>query len=181
MGWALGKDATMKYVTTIGEREFMVEILDEGQVLVDGQLYHVDFEAIGDQPLYSLLLDGKSYEAYVYPADREASDKKTWQVLLQGHSYPALVEDERDKRLHMAAGAGVGEGVEFYLKAPMPGLVVAVPVVEGQDVRRGDVLAILESMKMQNELKSPRSGVVTRLRVEVNDRVEQNQTMMSVV
>jgi biotin carboxyl carrier protein len=63
----------------------------------------------------------------------------------------------------------------------MPGLVVTVPVSEDQPVDRGDVLLILESMKMQNELKSPRSGKVSRVRVKPGDSVEQRDTLLSVV
>ncbi len=165
----------MRYITTIGEQEFLVEILDEQRVLLNGQLYEVDFKSIGEQPVYSLLLDGKSFEAYVYPVDR------AWQILLLGRSYPALVVDEREKRLREASGGSLGERAEFQLQAPMPGLVIAVPVSEGQEVQKGDVLVILESMKMQNELKSPRAGKISRLRVKAGDSVEQKQTMLSVV
>jgi 3-methylcrotonyl-CoA carboxylase alpha subunit len=63
----------------------------------------------------------------------------------------------------------------------MPGLVVSVPVSEGQPIDKGEVLLVLESMKMQNELRSPRGGTVVRLRVKPGDRVEQKDTMMSVV
>lgn len=165
----------MKYYTTIGEQEYLIEILDEHHVLVDGKAYEVDFVEISDQPVYSLLLDGNSYEAYVYPTDT------TWQVLLHGRLYPAMVEDERQRRLRAAAGSQVQQSGEFYLKSPMPGLVIAVPVTEGQPVKKGDVLIVLESMKMQNELKSPRDGVAARLRVSAGDRVEQHQTLLSVV
>jgi len=166
----------MKYVTTIAGRDFIVEILDEAHVSVDGKSYEVDFESICDQPVYSLIMDGKSYEAYVNPADEEG-----WQVLLFGRLYPALVEDERDKRLKAASGGNVSERAEFHLRSPMPGMVVAVNVSEGQVVEKGCVLVILESMKMQNELKSPRAGTVSRIRVQAGDRVEQQQTMLSVV
>lgn len=165
----------MKYVTTIGEREYLVEIIDEHRVLVDGKPFVVDFAEISDQPVYSLLLDGSSYEAYVYPSD------KTWQVLLHGRLYPAMVEDERERRLRAAAGSQVQESVEFHLKAPMPGLVIAISIEEGQQVKKGDVLVVLESMKMQNELKSPRDGVAARMRVQPGDSVEQHQTILSVI
>jgi biotin carboxyl carrier protein len=165
----------MRYIASIGEGEFLVEIIDEHHIQVDGKIFEVDFDSIGDQPLYSLLLDGMSYEAYVYPAEQ------AWQVLLIGHSYPVMVEDEREKRLRLASGRGFGEHADFHLKAPMPGLVVAIQVEEGQQVEKGDVLVVLESMKMQNELKSPRAGTVTRLRIKSGDSVEQHQTMMSVV
>lgn len=165
----------MKYVTTIGEREFVVEIVDEDHVIVDGKSYQVDFDSIGDQPVHSMLVDGKSYEAYVYPSNGN------WHVLLRGTLYRATVEDEREKRLRAASGSRVTEQGEFHLKAPMPGLVVAIPVTVGQEVEKGDVLVILESMKMQNELKSPNAGVVSRVRVEAGDNVEQRQTLLSIV
>jgi biotin carboxyl carrier protein len=165
----------MRYLTIIKDQEFQVEVLDERHVVLNGEVYTVDFDAVNDQPVYSLLIDGKSFEAYVYPT------LDSWQVLLQGRSYPAQVVDERELRLRAAAGARVSEREEFHLKAPMPGLVVAVPVKEGEEVKKGTVLLILESMKMQNELKSPRPGKVVRLRVQVGDTVEQHQTMLSVV
>ena len=66
------------------------------------------------------------------------------------------------------------------MKAPMPGMVVSISVEEGQEVEKGQVLVILESMKMQNELKSPRAGKVNRIRVKSGDNVEQRQTLLSV-
>ena len=52
----------MKYITTIGEREYLIEIIDEHTLLVNGVRYHIDFESVSEQPVYSLLLDGKSFE-----------------------------------------------------------------------------------------------------------------------
>ena len=164
----------MKYITTINNKEFLVEIVDDHHVTINGQTYHVDFEAVSGQPVYSLIVDGKSHEAYV----RENEDE--WQVLLRGRLYPAKVEDEREKRLRAAAGGGVAESGEYHLKAPMPGLVVAIPVEEGQEIKKGQVLLILESMKMQNELKSPRDGIVSRIKVKAGESVEQKQALLSV-
>jgi biotin carboxyl carrier protein len=164
----------MKYVITVDNKQFLVEIVDERHVSVDGKIYEVDFESVSGQPVYSLIADGKSHEAYV----RESEEG--WQVLLRGRLYPVKVEDEREKRLRAAAGGGVAETGEFHLKAPMPGLVVAVPVEEGQQIKKGQVLLILESMKMQNELKSPRDGVVYRIKVKVGENVEQKQPLLSV-
>jgi biotin carboxyl carrier protein len=165
----------MRYVVRVGEREFLVEIVDDRHILLDGTPYEVDFHTVSGQPVYSLLLDGQSYESYVYPSEEGL------QVLLHGTLYPATVEDEREMRLRSAAGGGIAERVEFHLRAPMPGLVIAVLVDDGQSVKKGDVLVILESMKMQNELKSPHAGTVTRLRVKSGDSVEQRQTLLSVI
>ena len=165
----------MKYITTVEDRQFLVEIIDEKHVSVDGKVYEVDFESVSGQPVYSLILDGKSHESYVAQGDND------WQVLIRGRLYPVTVEDEREKRLRSAAGGGVAETGEFHLRAPMPGLVVTILVGEGQEIKKGQVLLILESMKMQNELKSPRDGTIGRIRVKPGETVEQKQTLLSVM
>ena len=165
----------MKYITTIYGREYTVELIDDHQVSLDGKVYKIDFLPVGDQPVYSLLLDGVSYDALVYLEDDQ------WQVTFEGEMYLATVEDEREKRLRATMGVGISEQQEFFLKAPMPGLIVAVPVKNGQAVEKGEVLLVLESMKMQNELRAPRSGTVNRIRVKAGDRVEKKETLLSVV
>lgn len=165
----------MKYITTVEGKQYLVEIIDDKHVNVNGKLYEVDFESVSGQPVYSLILDGKSHESYIARGD------ENWQVLLRGRLYPITVEDEREKRLRAAAGGGVAESGEFILKAPMPGLVVAVPVSEGQQIKKGQVILILESMKMQNELKAPRDGTVQRVKVKAGESVEQKQTLLSVI
>ncbi len=164
----------MKYITTLDDKEYEIEVIDEHRVSINGQIQHVDFEAVGGQMIFSLIIDGRSYESYVYETDEGL------QVLMRGRLYNVKVEDEREKRLKAAAGGGVAEGGEFNLKAPMPGLVVAIPVSEGQAVEKGQVLVILESMKMQNELKAPKAGTVTRIRVKPGESVEQRQALLSV-
>jgi biotin carboxyl carrier protein len=165
----------MKYVTTIDGREYLIDIQDEHQVSVDGVVHQVDFMPVGDQQVYSLIVNGISVDANVYLND------DTWQVLFQGSLYSANVEDEREKRLRAALGGRVAEHEDFHLKAPMPGMVISIPVNEGQTIHKGDVLVVLESMKMQNELRSPRDGKVIRVRIKPGERVEQKETILSVV
>lgn len=166
----------MKYATTINDKTYIIEINDDKRVFVDGIEYAVDFESVAGQPVYSLLLDGRSYEAYVY----EAEDTDAWQVLMAGDLYTVQVEDEREKRLRAQAGGVAATSGEFNLKAPMPGLIVAVPVIEGQAVKKGDILVVLESMKMQNELKSPIEGTLLRVRVKTGESVEHHQVLLTV-
>ena len=134
----------VRYITTIGDKEYQVDILDDRHVAIEGKIYAVDFNSVS------------------------------------GRLYSARVEDERERRLRAASRGGAGDQGEYNLKAPMPGLVVSVLVNEGQEVNAGDVLVILESMKMQNELKSPKSGVISRVRVKQGDSVEQRQALLSV-
>lgn len=163
----------MKYATTLEGKTYLIEINDDRHVIVDGVEYAIDFTGVSGQAFYSLLLNNESYEAFV----EEGSE--AWQVLLRGALYDVRVADEREERLRKAAGGVAEAGGELQIKAPMPGLVVAVAVEEGQEVAKGDILVILESMKMQNELKSPRDGKVSRVRIKAGNSVEQNEVMVT--
>ena len=163
----------MKYVAEVDDLEFPIEILDEHHVRFGGEVLEVDLATVSGEPLYSMIVNGESFEGYVYP------DEDGWQVLLLGQFYQVRVEDEREKRLRSALPGGIHAGTEFTLRAPMPGMVVSVPVKEGQAVEKGQTLVILESMKMQNELRAPFSGKVTRLRIQAGESVEQKQTLLN--
>jgi biotin carboxyl carrier protein len=162
----------MKYVTTVDSTTFSVEILDDHRISVDGKEYHVDFTMIGDQPVYSLLINGKSLEAHAVPQEDQ------WNIILRGKLYEARVEDERARHARALPGAAPTDTGEFFLKSPMPGLVVSIPVEPGQQVEKGATLAILESMKMQNELRAPRAGTVREVRANPGQAVEQKQVLV---
>jgi len=163
----------MRYISEVDGLEFPVEILDEHHVRFGGDVLEVDLAAVSGEPLYSLIVNGESFEGYVYP------DEDGWQVLLLGQFYQVRVEDEREKRLRTAIQGVIRPGVEYVLKAPMPGLVVSVPVTEGQMVEIGQILVILESMKMQNELRAPYAGKVARLRIKAGESVERKQILLN--
>lgn len=165
----------MRYIATVNGQEYTIELLDDHHVTINGVEYTIDFQPVGDQAIYSLLFNGRSYDALVYP------EENAWRVAFQAQGYVVGVEDEREKRLRAALGQSKYQHQEFFLKAPMPGLIISVPVTNGQQVEKGDVLLVLESMKMQNELRSPRAGVVNRLRVKPGDRVEKQETLLSIV
>ena len=167
----------MKYATTVGDKTYIIEINDDQHVTVDDKTYTIDLPAGSGQTLYSLLIDNQSFEAFVDASDESADEL---QVLLRGHLYDVKVVDERAARLAKSAGRAAAATGDFNLKAPMPGVVIAIPVSEGQPVKKGDLLVILESMKMQNELKSPRDGKVTRVKTKAGDSVEQNQVLVTV-
>jgi acetyl/propionyl-CoA carboxylase alpha subunit len=164
----------MKYITSIEDQKFEIEILDEHHIVVDGETYEISFEPITGQPVFSLLINQESYDAYVYEGD------DGWEVLLRGTLYRTQVVDELEQRLRAAVENGLTQSGEFFLKAPMPGLVIDILVRDGQEIEQGDVLMVLESMKMQNELKSPQSGIVSGVRVEIGDHVDRRQTLLSV-
>ncbi len=162
----------MKYIATVNGKTYTLEINREDRILCEGIERAVDFRLIDQQHVYSLLLDNASYEALIQEREGE------YWVFLRGYLFAVQVEDERERRLREASGGRPGPAGEVTVKAPMPGLIVAVPVQEGQPVRKGEKLVLLESMKMQNEIRAPRDGVVKTIRVRPGQSVEQNQILV---
>jgi propionyl-CoA carboxylase alpha chain len=64
------------------------------------------------------------------------------------------------------------------ITAPMPGLLVSVSVAEGDEVKAGDELAVLEAMKMENTLRAERSGVVSKLHFAAGESVEVDEVIL---
>lgn len=164
----------MKYQTIVNGETFDVEINEDGRILVNGEERAIDFRELRAGELYSMLLDHLSVEAVV----EERDDR--YHVLIAGQMYEAKVTDERSRRLESAFMAFGDAGSEVQIRAPMPGLIVRVPVSVGQEVGKGDTLVILESMKMENELKSPRDGKVHHINVSAGDSVEHNRVLVTI-
>jgi biotin carboxyl carrier protein len=164
----------MKYEVIVEghDHTYEVEINEEGRIILDGQEVMVDFTSLDARGLYSLLVDGESFDAMVERREDQ------WQVLLRGHLYDVQITDERTRRLNARAKMVEDDTGETSITAPMPGRVVEVSIEEGQTIAKGENVVILESMKMENELKSPREGVILRVNVAEGDSVEQNQPMV---
>lgn len=162
----------MKYIAEVDGEEYLIEILDEGKVKVNDEIREISFEAIRQHLTYSLLVEGKSFETNIY------QENGRWEVLMRGSRYTVEVTDEREKRLRSAASGTHLKSEKIYVQAPMPGLVIDIPVEEGEEVDEGDVLLILESMKMQNELTAPRAGTVARIKVKMQQNVERKQALI---
>jgi biotin carboxyl carrier protein len=164
----------VKYITTINGRKFEIEILSDGSVLVNGQPREVDFLAL-DPSLYSVIMNGVSHEVVIEETEGD------YQVLFGGKLYEGEVLDERAQLMLSRSGGGAADTGEVSIRAPMPGLIVALPVEEGQQVKAGQTVVILESMKMQNELKCPRDGTVQRISVQAGQTVEQKKVLVTIV
>jgi biotin carboxyl carrier protein len=164
----------MKYITTLNDQQYTIEIDHDDQITVNGESYDINFQQLSEGGILSLLLNNHSLEAIVEERDG------AWEVLIRGELYTVQVQDERAYRLAKARGITAEVIGEAAIKSPMPGLIIAVPVEEGQLVSKGDQIVILESMKMENELRSPRDGVVKRLHVKPGESVEKNQPLATI-
>lgn len=161
----------MKYFSRIGNNEYEVEITD-GRVLLNGEPVDVNMVRSGVPELYSVLFGGRSYEMLV------SSERYNYTVTLRSEQFQVQVEDERTRRLNQARRLpSLPEG-ELAVTAPIPGLVVKVLVNIGDAIEEGQPLVILEAMKMENEIRSVRQGIVKSLAVVPGQRVEQNAVLV---
>lgn len=161
----------MKYVTIINERRFEIEVDNDGRVLIDGEERDVDFLNLGGS-LYSLITENKSFEAVI------DDDEGRIDVMMRGRLFEAQVLDERAMLLMQRRGGMVDSSGEVY--APMPGLIVDVTVAEGYAVAKGQTVVILESMKMQNELKSPIDGTARAIHAVAGQAVDKNDLLVEI-
>jgi biotin carboxyl carrier protein len=97
-------------------------------------------------------------------------------ILIGGRRYPFLLDDPRSLRGHR--GAGEGAAGPRTVKAPMPGRVVRVLVSEGDEVEEHQGVVVIEAMKMQNELKAPKTGRVARVAVVVDVTVGAGEILV---
>jgi len=142
---------------------------------LNGEPVEVDLVQITGQNLYSLLVDHRSYEI----AAEET--RHGYNVLLVGEQYAAHVEDERQRRLSMSRRQPAPPSGDTTIVAPIPGLLVKVEVGEGDSVKVGQPVAILEAMKMENEIRAPRAGVIKAVHVTPGQSVEQGQVLVTLV
>jgi biotin carboxyl carrier protein len=164
----------MRYVATTDGQEYRISLEEPGVVKVEDTPYAVDLQSIDGGFHYSLLVGAASHEVFV-----ERCDDLCF-VTLGGHRYQVQVEDERLRRVDRRMQATLEEAGEAEVASPMPGVVVAVLVKAGQFVKTGQGLAILEAMKMENEIRAPRNGLVEKVHVAPGQRVSQNDILVHI-
>lgn len=155
-----------------GKRLRIVELerdAERWKISLDGQPVNADAEEIAPNTL-SLLLEGQSYEVHITPS---ADGMLKLQTGLQ--EFTAEVVDPRAWR-GRRHGALEAEGRQQVV-APMPGKVVRVLVEAGDRVEAGQGLLVVEAMKMQNEIRSPKGGTVERLHVKEGQPVNAGEVL----
>lgn len=164
----------MKLWVTLEGHEAEIEIRVEAGKLwleVEGRVLEADFRRLPDGEVYSLLVDGRSHEVRVAPA------AEGLEVTLRGTTVPVVVRLPIEKVLHSVRRASAAGSTETIL-APMPGLVVRLRVAPGDWVDAGQAVAVIEAMKMQNELVSRAGGIVDSILVRERASVSVGQPIM---
>ena len=154
----------MKLNAEIAGESVALEVRREGGRVVaevGGRHYELEARRVGDGE-YLLLDGGRVYECRVGAALGAGVGRGRLSVAVGSREYAVTLTDP--KHLRGARAAGGHDAGRAQVSAPMPGKVVRVLVERGQEVEAGAGLVVVEAMKMQNELKSPKAGAVVELR-----------------
>ena len=163
----------MRYLVDINGERLTVE-LDAGHATIDGERVEVSLSAIPGTPV-RLVRIGEQIHRVVA---RRGSERGRWQLDLDGARLEVEALDERMRAIKdLTAAASVSSG-PAPLVAPMPGLVVRVAVAVGDVVSAGQGLAVIEAMKMENELRASSAGVVTAIRVTSGEAVNKGAVLI---
>ncbi len=147
----------MIYEVTIDNKNYRLELErnDNGwQCRLDGREIQMD-AVLARRDVLSVLINGKAFEV---KREQTATDLHLW---VGGARYAAELRDPRSLRSRRAS-AGDDKGPKKLI-APMPGKVVRVLLREQEEVQAGQGILVMEAMKMQNEIKSPKTGIVQKI------------------
>lgn len=143
-------------------------------ITVDGQHFDWNIADLG-QGRFHALYKGRSYNAEIVSIDYA---RKNIILKIDGQRIEFHAKNRLDLLLERLGMSNTAAAKVNELKAPMPGLIVAIRVVSGQTVQKGDPLLVLEAMKMENILKAPADGIVSLLKVNLRDNVQKGQTLV---
>ena len=147
---------------------------DRDIILVDGEAVAIDIQSVSGK-IFHILYKNRSFNAELISLDRQ---EKTCSVRVNSQVYTMSLSDQFDELLHQLGMDNLNTLKVSELKAPMPGMVLKVLVSEGEEVKKGSNLLILEAMKMENVIKSPADVVIKSIKVHPADKVEKNQVMI---
>ena len=159
----------MRYEVTLDDRRVRVELAEDGRFTVEDRVIAADVREIVRGWQWSITIEGASHEVTVVTYDPLRLD-------VDGHDVRAAVIDERALRASRGA-VGLRMG-RVELRAPMPGLLKAVHVNEGDHVDANAPLATLEAMKMENELLAPSAGRIAKVRATAGTKVEAGAVLI---
>jgi len=155
---------------------------DSYKILVNGFVFHftkTDLEtfdlAVISPTAFNAIKDHQSVNARLVKANLL---NKTFTIETGGETFEVTIKDALDQKLEqMGFGTSAGKQVK-EIKAPMPGLVLEVGVIDGQAVKEGERILILEAMKMENSILIHADATIKKVKVKAGQAVEKGQVLV---
>jgi propionyl-CoA carboxylase alpha chain len=142
------------------------------EVEVGGRQLAIETDWSPGEPLMHAKVDG---QAVVVQIDAVGSG---WRLIHEGGQAEALVLTPRQAELYALMPVKAAPDTSKFLLSPMPGLLASIAVSEGQEVKTGEVLAVVEAMKMENVLRADRDLIVSKLNARPGDSLAVDAVIM---
>ena len=156
--------------------ELQADVTHEGNAISvlfeDGNQHVLASNWTPGMPVWMGTVDGAAVAMHVRPIPNG------FELAYRGIEVKAFVYTEREARYAQLMPAKKLSGSEKAVRCPMPGLVVSIAVSEGQEVKAGETLAVVEAMKMENILRAERDGVIKKIPVKPGDSVAVDAVIM---
>ncbi|MBT8269724.1 MAG: acetyl-CoA carboxylase biotin carboxyl carrier protein subunit [Bacteroidia bacterium] len=124
---------------------------------------------------YHIIHDSKSIEVRIIKSDL---NNKTYTIEMDGVEHTVRIKGKLDLLIDKMGLSKIDVQEVQYIYAPMPGLILDLMVKEGQEVNENDALLILEAMKMENVIKSPRKGIIRSIPVEKGEAIDKSTLLI---
>lgn len=162
------------YQVRINEGTAKSIVVDQNNVTVDEKSLDFDIQPLANGS-YSLIVNGKSYVAYIEEINRE---KKQLKLRVNSSIFDIAIQEPIDILLSkMGLDMTKMQKIE-PIKAPMPGLILKVMVEEGQQIKKGEPVLILEAMKMENVFKAAADATVKAIKINPGQAVEKGEVLI---
>ena len=151
----------MKLNAELNNENYEIEIKSEGEKVfarVDDREYELEASKV-EQNVYLLKNDHKIYEVFVSP---KSDENAPYKVKIKNYDFEINLIDPKRLRGSKTAD-GQADGIA-EIKTAMPGKLVRVLIEPGAEIKQGEPILVVEAMKMQNEMKSPKDGIVKEIR-----------------
>ncbi len=158
---------------TLNQQEYLFDKKAE-TVMLNGHAVNADVVKL-DKNKFHVIINNSSYNIELLAKDENAKNQI---ILVNGQKQNIEIKDKYDDLLKQLGMDKLMGNKANLLKAPMPGLVLKILVTEGQAVKKGDGLLILEAMKMENIIKASSDGIVKKIHIEEKNIVDKNQKMI---
>jgi biotin carboxyl carrier protein len=143
--------------------------------VVDGHTFALEMEEI-EKDFFHVIKNHRSYTAEILRADYTS---KTFTIKVNDREYTVVAEDRYDALLQNLGMEPAGQLKINDVKAPMPGLILDIKVGVGQEIKKGDLLLVLEAMKMENNIKASSEGIIKQIHVVKGNKVEKNEVLIT--
>ena len=160
------------FVVTIDNNKLSVELIRTDLIKLNGTEYNVNVSKLSEYT-YQIQINNK-----VFHITANKLENNKFSFLIDGHYFESIVRTKLEEKASEILEESEKSKGDLIIASPMPGLILRLDKNLGDNVKKGDSLILLEAMKMENELRAPKDGVISEIFIEEGSSVEKNQKLI---